>query len=371
MKDSMDRTLCRARAARRAFTIVELLVVVAVVGLLVSLLLPGIARARDTARTQQSLSNLHNLAVASEHYAADWSDRQFTSIPDDAGVTGGSCQTYLTQVACPPQQIIGHDTFGIWGYFLGSSGRCAGFGWPEACFNWMVYVPIHFGNNFNPGGGSGFGSFRIPGVQRFASYLNGRFYDPVLYAPKDELVLAEAQRYFQSPAQFTYDGVHYADSSYCFSPAAMWHPDVMRRSGAALNGQGFADPGSVPSGFRSPPVSRCRHPSLKSRMIEHHWLQRGPGQLVNPHIEGGATPWFFNHGLHSAPATLFFDGHVELVGCLRAMQSDHRAGGLWSRDTPFGPNGYFGAQAHDMLVRTSFHILTTDGIEGRDVLGAE
>ncbi|MEY5061607.1 MAG: hypothetical protein RIS45_1528, partial [Planctomycetota bacterium] len=25
----------------------------------------------------------------------------------------------------------------------------------------------------------------------------------------------------------------------------------------------------------------------------------------------------------------------------------------------------------DFLVRTSFHVLTTDGIEGRDVLGAE
>ncbi|MGA1225235.1 MAG: type II secretion system protein [Phycisphaerales bacterium] len=363
--------LVRRPSVARGFTLVELLAVAAIVGLLVSLLLPAIARARDGARTTQSLANLRNLGAANEAYAADWSDRQFTAHPDDAGLAGGSCSQYLSQIACPPQQIIGNDTFGIWGYFLGSSGHCSGFNWPEACFNWAVYVPIHFGSHLNPGGGSGFGSFRMPGVERFAAYLNGRFYDPALYAPKDELALEVAERYFQSPAAFTFDGVHYADSSYCFSPAAMWNPAVMRRDGHALDGNGFTPPGSMPSGFRSPPVSRCRYPSLKTRMIEHSWLQHRPHSAVNPSFAGGRTPWFFNHGLHSAPGTLFFDGHVELVGCARAMQGDQRAGGLWSRNTPFGAFGYYGGQSYDYLVRTSFHILTTDGIEGRDVLGAE
>jgi len=151
----------------------------------------------------------------------------------------------------------------------------------------------------------------------------------------------------------------------------MWDPKVLGRNQAALNGHGFTNPGSLPAGFRSPPVSRCRYPSLKTRMIEHSWLQNAPDSPINPNFTGNTTPWFFNHGYNSAPATLFFDGHVELVGCQRAMQAEQRTGELWSRNTPFGNAGYYGSVSYDFLVDTSFHILTTDGIEGRDVLGAE
>ena len=356
---------------RRAFTIVELLVVVSIVALLLAMLLPAVSRARDRALVTQSVSNLRSLATSNEAYAGDWGDRQYTAIPDDAGLAGGDCAQYLAQIACPPQQFIGRDTFGIWGYFLGSSGRCASYHWPEACFNWMVYVPIHFGTAANPGGGSGFGSFRIPGVMRFASYVNGRFYDPALYAPKDVVAINEVERYFQSPAQFTHDGIHYADSSYCWSPAAMWDPKVLGRNQTSLTGHGYTNPGSLPGGYRSPSVSRCRYPSLKTRMIEHNWLQNTPDSPINPNFTGNTTAWFFNHGYNSAPASLFFDGHVELVGCQRAMQAEQRTGELWSRNTPFGSGGYYGSVSYDFLVDTSFHILTTDGIEGRDVLGAE
>lgn len=49
------------------------------------------------------------------------------------------------------------------------------------------------------------------------------------------------------------------------------------------------------------------------------------------------------------------------------LKSTRGVDGLWSRDTPFGVDGYFGAQAFDDT-RNSFHILTTDGITGRDFL---
>ena len=51
--------------------------------------------------------------------------------------------------------------------------------------------------------------------------------------------------------------------------------------------------------------------------------------------------------------------------------SSDNGGERWSRNTPLGTTGYYGGQSYDFLVSTSFHILTTDGIEGRDVLGAE
>jgi len=357
---------------RRGFTIVELLVVVSIIALLIALLLPAVQKGRDKALISQSVANLKNLASSNEVYAGDWGDRQFTAIPDDVGLVQGNCTTYLAQIACPPQQFLGWEVNGaIWGYFLGSSGKCAQFGWPEACYNWIIYIPFQFGTAGNPGGGNAFGSFRMPGVKSFHAYINDRFYDTTLYAPKDVVAYNNVSKYFTNAAEFTYDGSTYEDSTYCWSPAAMWDPKVLGRNTATLNGNSYTNPNTLPSAFRSPAVSRCKYPSLKTRMIEHNWLQNTPDQFVNPNFAGGKTPWFFNHGYNSAPAALFFDGHIELVGCQRAMQAEQRAGKLWARNTPLGSGGYWGNQSYDFLVSTSFHMLTTDGIEGRDVLGAE
>ena len=364
----------RRQADRKGFTIVELLVVVSIIALLIALLLPAVAKGRDKALISQSISNLKNLASANETYAGDWGDRQFTAIPDDAGRVNSNCTQYLAQIACPPQQFIGFDVNGaIWGYFLGSSGKCSQYGWPEACYNWIIYIPMQFGTSGNPGGGNSFGSFRMPGIKAFHTYVGGRFYDPTFYAPKDVVPLANVTKYFTSAAEFSFDGANYEDSSYCWSPAAMWDVKVMKRNNAALDGNGFSNPGTAgnPGSHRSPPVSRCSYPSLKTRMIEHSWLQNTPDSLINMNFAGGRTPWFFNHGYNSAPACMFFDGHIELVGCNRAQQAEQRAGKLWSRNTSLGGAGYYGGQSYDFLVDTSFHILTTDGIEGRDVLGSE
>ena len=53
----------------RAFSLVELLVVIGIIAVLVSLLLPTLGRARNAARTVQCLSNLRQLATAAYCYA--------------------------------------------------------------------------------------------------------------------------------------------------------------------------------------------------------------------------------------------------------------------------------------------------------------
>ena len=57
--------------SRRAFTLVELLVAIAVIGLLAMLVVPAVERARESARTAACASNLRQLAAAALAYAGE------------------------------------------------------------------------------------------------------------------------------------------------------------------------------------------------------------------------------------------------------------------------------------------------------------
>jgi prepilin-type N-terminal cleavage/methylation domain-containing protein len=56
------------RTSQRGFTLVELLVVIAIIGLLVALLLPAVQAARESARRTECLSNLRQLAIATQSH---------------------------------------------------------------------------------------------------------------------------------------------------------------------------------------------------------------------------------------------------------------------------------------------------------------
>ena len=58
-------------AARRAFTLLELLVVIAIIGMLAALLLPSMARARESGRRVACASNLRQLTIALALYVND------------------------------------------------------------------------------------------------------------------------------------------------------------------------------------------------------------------------------------------------------------------------------------------------------------
>jgi prepilin-type N-terminal cleavage/methylation domain-containing protein len=371
------------RSSRRTgFTVIELLVVVSIIALLVGILLPAIGKARDQARQSISQTNLRNLAAAH-------ADRQFTLIVDTLSSYGSNATDAYRGyweanganfIAEHPPVYLG------WGY---SSPPTGGYGhWhypmrPNSIFegNYGLPQPVTFYGDIR-----GFGAFRLPNVEQFHTYVGGKFYDKVFYAPKDEAVYASIVNTFEDPGSWSFQAKIITDlgdipawASYCLSPAAMFNPDVMRHDDPGdPTANGFVDPWSLDSGFRSPSFSQALYPGLKTHMLEHHWLQNAavdcnPG--FHPGTYAGCEPYYFNHSWVSSPVTLFYDGHVGSVGVRDAMRADGRmrtqtdndAWGLWSHDTPLGINGYFHEYGYDQA-NTSFHILTTDGIRGRDIV---
>lgn len=83
------------RVGRRGFTLIEMLVVIAIIAILAGMLFPVFARARDTANQAVCISNLRQLGVSIRLYGDDYDDRfplavDFTDQPLSASAWAGS-----------------------------------------------------------------------------------------------------------------------------------------------------------------------------------------------------------------------------------------------------------------------------------------
>jgi len=389
---------------RKGFTIIELLVVVSIIGLLVAILLPAIGKARDSALLTQSQSNLRSIGTASGIYGADFQDRQWTAIADDIGMApnNGDCAIYSTK-RCSAQLTLGFKEDGsAVGFFIPQATSCG----VQAAGADCKYVKAYWPCDFQMSTTGNFGSWRLVNAKSFNKYVGNRFYDPIFYAPKDKVTAEKASAFLEAGADFTGTLEQTVLGSYCWSPAAMWGPDVISKK------KGFkAPPTTSPSGFRSPAASQAAFPDLKTRCMEHQWLQNKPnldtmdggkwsgGGAANtdsfcPAVRGsGGMPWVFNQGYQSAPATVFFDGHIAQLSVSEAIDTYNRVAlADKSNPTPGAgdkpikgtfavpgtissmPSGYSNGATYDNGAYfdakfASYHVLTAGGILGRDTIG--
>ena len=74
MRASPCDNLCPPSHRARAFTLIELLVVISIIAMLLALLLPSLAGAREAARSMSCASNVRQIGVVLHAYLNDYDD---------------------------------------------------------------------------------------------------------------------------------------------------------------------------------------------------------------------------------------------------------------------------------------------------------
>ncbi len=104
------------KSFRRAFTLVEIMIVVLIIGILVAIAVPNFIKARESARTKACIANLRQIDSAKEQYAMDNKTKQGTVIATGAvaDLCGNSTTAYIKGSAplCPGG---GNYTLGVLG----------------------------------------------------------------------------------------------------------------------------------------------------------------------------------------------------------------------------------------------------------------
>jgi prepilin-type N-terminal cleavage/methylation domain-containing protein len=68
---------------KKGFTLVEIMIVVAIIGILIAIAVPGFLRARENSRGQACQENLTKIDGAKEQWALEWKISNGTAAPTD------------------------------------------------------------------------------------------------------------------------------------------------------------------------------------------------------------------------------------------------------------------------------------------------
>jgi len=133
------RSLLRTGSLRSAFTLVELLVVIAIIGVLVSLLLPAVQSARESARRTQCNNNLKQIGLAIHNFEGAYGTfpAAATRVEIDTWMHGPTWWIY-TMPYMEQQNTYSRITFPRSTFWLGSTGA-------EALANKEIWRNVRFG----------------------------------------------------------------------------------------------------------------------------------------------------------------------------------------------------------------------------------
>jgi len=95
------------RMDHSGFTLIELLIVLAVIAVLTALLFPEFAQTRESARHATCLSNLHQIALASELYSQDF-DETFLWSPPGEGTPGELASARISRQTGHQRPCVDH-----------------------------------------------------------------------------------------------------------------------------------------------------------------------------------------------------------------------------------------------------------------------
>ena len=129
----MDRL---TRNVKRAFTLVELLVVIGIIALLIAILMPALSRARKQALAVSCGSNIRQNIYATIAYGNDWKEQLPTRV--------GNYDHFYPQIILARLPVIGFDTITVFNYQAnfadwGFHGCTGGPGCPTACwYGWTM-----------------------------------------------------------------------------------------------------------------------------------------------------------------------------------------------------------------------------------------